>query len=67
VEGYIGRFASDLCEDYILINIPDVWFREAHQSEDYDLIVLPKIAVKSISISITTLLKRLENEMKHKT
>jgi len=69
VDGYISRFPNDLREDYILINIPDVWFRNeggrsACLGEDYDLVFLPKLAVKSLSTSMETMLKRFVKEMK---
>jgi len=70
IEGYISRFKNDLEEDYILLNIPDVWFWEerkgnTHREEDYDLILLPKNAVKSISVSMETVLKHFVKELKH--
>jgi hypothetical protein len=70
VDGYISRFENDLREDYILINIPDVWFRDEGErnschGEDYDLVFLPKLAVKSISSSVEAMLKRFAKELKH--
>ena len=67
IDGYISRFENDLHEDYILINIPDVWFRneETCHGEDYDLVFLPKLAVESLSSSVETMLKRFAKELKH--
>jgi hypothetical protein len=70
IDGYISRFENDIKEDYILLNVPDVWFwdeggKNVGREEDYDLVFLPKNAVKSISSSLETILKRFLREMKH--
>ncbi|MDR2733054.1 MAG: hypothetical protein LBC99_00245 [Spirochaetota bacterium] len=69
LDGYISRFENDLEEDYILLNVPDVWFRSdggktACREEDYDLVFLPKSAVKSIFSSLETIVKRFIEELK---
>ena len=69
IDGYISRFENDLREDYILLNVPDVWFRILPEAVPlvkriFDLVFLPKDAIESISPSVeTTILKRfLRNE-----
>ena len=69
IDGYISRFENDLKEEYILLNVPDVWFwdnsgKNIGREEDYDLVFLPKLAVKSMSLSLETILKRFVREMK---
>ncbi|HPH02177.1 MAG TPA: hypothetical protein PLM00_07595 [Spirochaetota bacterium] len=68
IDGYISRFENDLREDYILLNVPDVWFRDSlgidpAREEDFDLVFLPKEAIESISPSVETILKRFLKEM----
>lgn len=68
IDGYISRFENDLREEYILLNVPDVWFRNqdglaSAREEDFDLIFLPKDAIDNISPSIETILKRFLKEM----
>ena len=70
IDGYISRFENDLNEDYILLNVPDVWFRgdregTSGREEDFDLVFLPKEAVLSMSAALETMLKRFVKEMKH--
>lgn len=67
IDGYINRFENDLCEDYLLLNVPDVWFRDSDgtgsiHEEDFDIIFLPKDAVETIIPSVETVLKRLLKE-----
>lgn len=70
LDGYVSRFENDLKEDYILLNVPDVWFREEAdgtngREEDFDLVFLPKDAVLSLAPALETILKRFVKEMKH--
>ena len=70
VDGYISRFEGDLKEDYILLNVPDIWFWDVDQKnisreEDFDLVFIPKAAVESVSHTLETMIKRFVKEMKH--
>lgn len=69
IDGYISRFDNDLHEDYLLLNVPDVWFWDHDHSaisreEDFDLIFIPKQAVGTIRPALETVLKRFVKEMK---
>lgn len=68
IDGYISRFENDLREDYVLLNVPDVWFRDTAgtgpaREEDFDLVFLPKDAIDTITPSVETILKRFLKEM----
>jgi len=70
IDGYISRFEDDLKEDYILLNVPDIWFWDTDQKnisreEDFDLVFIPKKAVASISNTLETIIKRFVKELKH--
>ena len=70
VDGYISRFENDLKEDYILLNVPDIWFWDVNQTsisreEDFDLVFLPKHAISAINPALETILKRFVKELKH--
>jgi hypothetical protein len=70
VDGYISRFDSDLHEDFILLNVPDIWFWNEDQSnvgreEDYDMVFIPKKAVQSIHPTLETIIKRFVKELKY--
>lgn len=69
IDGYISRFDNDLQENYLLLNVPDVWFwNDGHtgiaREEDFDLIFIPKQAVGTIKPALETVLKRFVKEMK---
>lgn len=70
IDGYISRFDGDLGEDYILLNVPDIWFwdeerKNISREEDFDLVFIPKAAVLSISNALETIVKRFVKELKH--
>ena len=70
VDGYISRFADDLKEVYILLNVPDVWFWDENQKniskeEDFDLVFIPKLAVRKIQPAVETIIKKFVKELKY--
>jgi len=70
IDGYISRFEGDLKADYILLNVPDIWFWDIDQKnisreEDFDLVFVPKAAVDNIAPTLETVIKRFVKEMKH--
>jgi len=71
IDGYISRFKNDLQEDFIVINIPDMWFwdnkqKKIEREEDFDLSFIPKQAIKSIKPALETVLKKFVTEQKHR-
>lgn len=70
IDGYISRFEKDLEEDYILLNVPDIWFWDMEQSnisreEDFDLVFIPKPSILSINPALETIIKRFVKELKY--
>ncbi len=71
IDGYISRFKNDLKENFIIINVPDMWFWDEKQikierEEDFDLSFIPKRAIKSIKPALETVLKRFVKEQTHR-
>lgn len=69
IDGYLSRFDGDLKEDYLLLNVPDVWFwdvdrKHVQREEDFDLMFVPKDAVQAVNPALETMLKRLVKELK---
>ena len=69
IDGYISRFDTDIDEDYILLNVPDIWFWDMDQKnisreEDFDLVFVPKHSILSIHTALETTIKRLVIELK---
>ncbi|MCK4908159.1 MAG: hypothetical protein KAS64_11440 [Spirochaetes bacterium] len=69
IDGYISRFDTDIDEDYILLNVPDIWFWDMDQKnisreEDFDLVFVPKHSILSIHTALETTIKRLVTELK---
>ena len=70
IDGYISRFEEDLKEEYILLNVPDIWFWDVNQEnisreEDFDLVFIPKSAIAGISNTLETIIRRFVKELKH--